>query len=469
MTGTNSLFQSLSWSPDGVRLLFVRDAVARLGSARPPGGNKQLVTIQSSDGQNMLVIVDQFEGDKIDWGTSNSFATPASPTPTTITSGPVSISFTSTTGTNAFTTITPIEPNSAGTAPNGFVIGNFAFEISSTAGFTPPVTICIDLDEAGLQRQSRVSGPPALMHNENGVLVNITTSYDATTEILCGQAKSFSPFVLAEQVDTSLASITGLVIDSNGVPMSGVTMDLTGAETSQTRTDSNGLFRFVNLTNGANFNVQPHSVGHLFTEYSHDFLAVTGESTVVFTGTQSDFQLGGRVADSNGNAVAGVSIIVEGAANDATVTDASGNYLFTGLPADGIYFVRPSASGLSFTPGQQSVGALTNDISGMDFTAFAPTAASVSVAGRVLTAGGYGIGKARVSIAATDGNTRTVLTNPFGYYRFDNVEAGRIYIISVETKRYQFEVPVRTVNVVDELIDVNFVALPDEISIVEDS
>jgi len=44
------------------------------------------------------------------------------------------------------------------------------------------------------------------MHNENGVLVNITTSFDAQTEILCGQANSFSPFVVAEQVDPAASS-----------------------------------------------------------------------------------------------------------------------------------------------------------------------------------------------------------------------------------------------------------------------
>jgi len=80
MTGTNNLFQTLSWSPDGARLLFTRDSVAGTSGLRPPGvTNKQLVTIQSIDGENMLVIIDGFEGDRVDWGVSNSFATPASP------------------------------------------------------------------------------------------------------------------------------------------------------------------------------------------------------------------------------------------------------------------------------------------------------------------------------------------------------------------------------------------------------
>jgi hypothetical protein len=463
LTGNNSLNESLTWSPDSARLAFVRDTSFTAHAALPPGTTKQLVTIQANDGQNMLVIVDGFDGTRIDWGRSNSFDTPASPTPTVIQSGAISISFPSTTGTGGFTTITPIEPNSAGTAPNGFVIGNFAFEITTTAGYTPPITICIDLDDAGIRRRSAdnlVSGPPAFMHNENGILVNITTSYDDQTNVLCGQANSFSPFVLAEQIDPSLPSIRGLVVDSNGVPMSGVLVNLSGAENAQTQTDSDGLFSFANLIEGSNYSVQPQLVGYLFTEYSSDFLGVTGENTVVFIGTASAHQIAGRVTDPIGSGVAGVTITLEGAAADQTITDTDGYYLFTGLPADGSYFVTPSNEGVSFSPIQHSVAALTSDVGELDFIAFAPTAATVSVGGRVMTSDGQGIYKATVSIADTSGNIRTAVTNGFGYYRFDQIQVGETYFVSVEAKQHQFEIPTRTVSVVDELTDVDFVALP---------
>jgi hypothetical protein len=247
-------------------------------------------------------------------------------------------------------------------------------------------------------------------------------------------------------------------MDSDGNPLGGVSVDLTGAETGQTQTDSNGLFTFVNLIDGANYNAQPRSVGYIFNEYSQDFLAVTGESTVVFTGTASEYRIAGRVVNFAGDGVEGVTVMLEGAVSDEIVTDAGGNYVFTGLPADGSYFVSPSGVGLSFNPGEQSIGALTSDVSGMDFTAFAPTAASVSVGGRVLTAEGEGISKVTVSMADTNGNTRTALTNPFGYYRFDGVQVGGFYVISVTAKHHQFENPTRSINVVDELTDVDFIS-----------
>jgi hypothetical protein len=86
------------------------------------------------------------------------------------------------------------------------------------------------------------------------------------------------------------------------------------------------------------------------------------------------------------------------------------------------------------------------------------TSATVSVSGRVTTSRGQGVYNARVSITDSNGNTRTAITNPFGYYRFDEVAAGGTYTIVVRSKRYNFAP--RTLQVNDNLTDVNFVAEP---------
>jgi hypothetical protein len=67
-----------------------------------------------------------------------------------------------------------------------------------------------------------------------------------------------------------------------------------------------------------------------------------------------------------------------------------------------------------------------------------PTAAGVSIAGRVLSPSGRGISRARVLITDSTGQTRSVMTNPFGYYSFGNVEVGGTYIFEVRDKRYTF-------------------------------
>lgn len=94
----------------------------------------------------------------------------------------------------------------------------------------------------------------------------------------------------------------------------------------------------------------------------------------------------------------------------------------------------------------------TLDVSGLRLAA--PTAAAVSVSGRVTTGAGIGIGSASVTIAGQNGSPRTVRTNPFGYFRFDDVSAGQSYLLSVSAKRYRFAP--RTITVGDDLTGVDF-------------
>lgn len=86
----------------------------------------------------------------------------------------------------------------------------------------------------------------------------------------------------------------------------------------------------------------------------------------------------------------------------------------------------------------------------------APTAASVSVGGRVLTADGRGISRTQVSITDTAGNVRSAITNPFGYYHFDEIPFGETYVLSVRHKRYQFSP--RVFFVTEEITDFNLTA-----------
>lgn len=89
-----------------------------------------------------------------------------------------------------------------------------------------------------------------------------------------------------------------------------------------------------------------------------------------------------------------------------------------------------------------------------------PSAAGVSVGGRVLTANGSGLRDVRVTLVASDTSTRSALTNAFGFYRFDDIQAGETYVISVQSKRYQFAEPTRVLNVTSELSGVDFTASP---------
>jgi hypothetical protein len=84
-------------------------------------------------------------------------------------------------------------------------------------------------------------------------------------------------------------------------------------------------------------------------------------------------------------------------------------------------------------------------------------AAAVSVAGRVLTSGGYGVSKATVTMVDSMGVRRSAVTSSMGYYRFDNVATGA-YTMNAKAKFYTFASRPVTVN--DNLSEVDFTAQP---------
>ena len=89
----------------------------------------------------------------------------------------------------------------------------------------------------------------------------------------------------------------------------------------------------------------------------------------------------------------------------------------------------------------------------------APTAAGVSVGGRVMSAEGLGISRVILTLTSlSTGEIRTVLSSSFGYYRFADVRAGQMYSVVVQSKRYSFDPDTRVISVVDELTDIDFVA-----------
>jgi hypothetical protein len=85
--------------------------------------------------------------------------------------------------------------------------------------------------------------------------------------------------------------------------------------------------------------------------------------------------------------------------------------------------------------------------------------ANVSVGGRVTTSAGVGVNNAIVSLVDSgSGGRRTAITNPFGYYNFDNVATGTTYTMSVKSRFFTFTP--QTVLVNDNLTNVDFVAEP---------
>lgn len=119
--------------------------------------------------------------------------------------------------------------------------------------------------------------------------------------------------------------------------------------------------------------------------------------------------------------------------------------------------------GVVGTAGQPSAGTTSTGgnfgVTGGFWQAFlAPTAAQVSVSGRVLTANGIGLRNARLTLTNQAGETQSAVTSAFGYFRFSEVAAGETYILTVHSKRFMFGNPTRILAVTEEVSDVVFIA-----------
>lgn len=90
--------------------------------------------------------------------------------------------------------------------------------------------------------------------------------------------------------------------------------------------------------------------------------------------------------------------------------------------------------------------------------AAAPTAANVSVEGRVMLQAGNGLRNATVILTEANGTQHRVVTGSFGYYRFDGIAAGQTVVVSVVSKRFTFNPSSRVVGLTDSIADLDFIA-----------
>lgn len=87
-----------------------------------------------------------------------------------------------------------------------------------------------------------------------------------------------------------------------------------------------------------------------------------------------------------------------------------------------------------------------------------PTAAEVAVSGRVVTQDGRGIVGVRLTLVDSVGTTYQALSSSFGAFEFYGVPSGQAYVLTVTSKRFQFQPRVVAVN--DQISDLQIVALP---------
>lgn len=88
----------------------------------------------------------------------------------------------------------------------------------------------------------------------------------------------------------------------------------------------------------------------------------------------------------------------------------------------------------------------------------AVTASSVSVEGQVTDLNGRALSRVAVTLTDGEGGKQTAITNPFGYFRFENLPAGQTIVLQAQSKQYAFSPKVITPS--ENVQDIIF--MPDE-------
>jgi len=111
-------------------------------------------------------------------------------------SGSTSLTFSSVTSAGT-TNVTQIDAGSVGQVPGGFSISEtMAYQVATTATFTGPVTIGFTVPDPLPEAEFNQL---AILHNDNGNLVDITIGRDYSRSVIYGTTNSFSAFYLASK------------------------------------------------------------------------------------------------------------------------------------------------------------------------------------------------------------------------------------------------------------------------------
>ncbi len=166
-----------------------------------------------------------------------------------------------------------------------------------------------------------------------------------------------------------------------------------------------------------------------------------------------------QVAGIGGSVVGTVTITIN-SSHTASWT-ASGNIIgaviMKGGPAGRVYHYDPLSSGADMLTTPPLDNGNFPAISHISFCSRRPTAADVSLSGRVVRSGGRAVPRAAVTVQdAATGQLRTVQTSAFGYFTVDGLKANGYYFVTVAAKGLWFRP--RDIAPVDSIADFDFVS-----------
>jgi uncharacterized delta-60 repeat protein len=357
------------------------------------------------------------------------------------------------------TTIDPISSSGAD-LPVGYSdldIPGTGYDVGTTAQYSGNVTVCF---RTPWVREINTLVNLRILHYETGSWLDRTLPA-GPDPVVCSQTQELGAFILAQSIDPDLPGIEGVLTDSQGDPISGLAVELINTELS-VRSDSEGRFRFPNLTQGASYSVRPIGApDYSFQPAQRTYNDLHGQQADIFSAAacqasvnpaQIIFPEDGGTGSFNLTAADGCSWLASPTEQWIHVTSAPPN----GGSGTVEFVVDENLTGSTRT------GSIVIGTAVFRVTQNGPTtAAQLSISGRVRTADGRGIRNARVTISGNSlSQPLTVTSGSFGYYSFEGLRAGETYVVTVTSRRYTFTAPSRVLTLVDNLYDVDFTAEP---------
>ena len=165
--------------------------------------------------------------------------------------------------------------------------------------------------------------------------------------------------------------ISGQVRATNGQPLPGVTIAISGTQQPPALTDADGNYSFL-VSAGGTYTLTPARPSFTFSQPSRTFSNLSqNQKTVDFTAIPLTAAIRGRVT-LDGNGLGGITVSLSGSASRTTTTAPSGDYSFTDLASGGNYTVSPARPNFIFTPPSLIFNNLSQDQTA-NFTATPPT------------------------------------------------------------------------------------------------
>ncbi|HYO63888.1 MAG TPA: carboxypeptidase regulatory-like domain-containing protein [Pyrinomonadaceae bacterium] len=239
---------------------------------------------------------------------------------------------------------------------------------------------------------------------------------------------------------TQLFDLRGVVRDSNGTTMSGVTMSLNGSPIMTTQAD--GKFEFNGRVGGQTYTVRPAKNGYTFSPVQESITLSGDRTDLVFVATPLTFNAGGRVTQpDNATGIGGLVVNLRNGSGGpviaSTTTAADGTYNFPAQLSGANYNVSlPVQAGHSFAPADRGVVNLQADQTALNFVG---TPTNYTLSGRVADAGSNPVAGVTVALSGTASSVTSAeaTTNASGDFSF-SLPAGGNYTVTPAKQDYTF-------------------------------